>query len=625
MKRLLYRLLKTSRSNKQLVMMIFDSVAVISVIVVSFSIRFGYFYWPNGDLIWLIFGSPILALPIFTRFGLYSSILRFISFKSIWRVVQATTLYSIIWGMLALMVSIYEVPRSVILLNWSLSLISIVGLRMLGRWILNEANNLNNAQSCKNVLIYGAGAAGRQLSIGLSQSNEYNPVAYIDDDQAINQHTISDLKVFSRYDLNRLISKYKISEVLIAIPSISIIQRNEIINFLEPLKVLVKSLPGLTEIAQGKVRVSDLLEIDYRDLLGRAAVTSNKELLRVKITDLVVLVTGAGGSIGSELCRQILLLQPKKLILFEQNEYALYQIDQELTKIQKFSKVEIIPVLGSVKDFKKMIDIFKSNKVQTIYHAAAYKHVPLVEYNQSEGVLNNSIGTKYAAEAAIIANVETFVLISTDKAVRPTNTMGATKRVAELILQALDKKSKKTCFTMVRFGNVIDSSGSVIPLFKKQIQNGGPLTVTDKNIVRFFMTIPEAVELVIQAGAMSKGGDVFLLDMGSPVKIFDLAVKMINLSGLEVKDANNPDGDIEIKFTGLRSGEKLYEELLLGNNPQKTENKLIFRANEEMMEWEFLNPILNELAEASVDNDVKKVRDLLIKIVPDFNPNFKLV
>jgi len=625
MKRLLYRLLKTSRSNKQLVMMIFDSVAVISVIVVSFSIRFGYFYWPNGDLIWLIFGSPILALPIFTRFGLYSSILRFISFKSIWRVVQATTLYSIIWGMLALMVSIYEVPRSVILLNWSLSLISIVGLRMLGRWILNEANNLNNAQSCKNVLIYGAGAAGRQLSIGLSQSNEYNPVAYIDDDQAINQHTISDLKVFSRYDLNRLISKYKISEVLIAIPSISIIQRNEIINFLEPLKVLVKSLPGLTEIAQGKVRVSDLLEIDYRDLLGRAAVTSNKELLRVKITDLVVLVTGAGGSIGSELCRQILLLQPKKLILFEQNEYALYHIDQELNNIEKFSKVEIIPVLGSVKDFKKMIDIFKSNKVQTIYHAAAYKHVPLVEYNQSEGVLNNSIGTKYAAEAAIIANVETFVLISTDKAVRPTNTMGATKRVAELILQALDKKSKETCFTMVRFGNVIDSSGSVIPLFKKQIQNGGPLTVTDKNIVRFFMTIPEAVELVIQAGAMSKGGDVFLLDMGSPVKIFDLAVKMINLSGLEVKDVNNPDGDIEIKFTGLRSGEKLYEELLLGNNPQKTENKLIFRANEEMMEWEFLNPILNELAEASVDNDVKKVRDLLIKIVPDFNPNFKLV
>ena len=625
MKRLLYRLLKTSRSNKQLVMMIFDGVAIISVIVVSFSIRFGYFYWPNGDLIWLIFGSPILALPIFTRFGLYSSILRFISFKSIWRVVQATTLYSIIWGMLALMVSIFEVPRSVILLNWSLSLISIVGLRMLGRWILNEANNLNNAQSCKNVLIYGAGAAGRQLSIGLSQSNEYNPVAYIDDDQAINQHTISDLKVFSRYDLNRLILKYKISEVLIAIPSISIIQRNEIINFLEPLKVAVKSLPGLTEIAQGKVRVSDLLEIDYRDLLGRATVTSNKELLRIKITDLVVLVTGAGGSIGSELCRQILLLQPKKLILFEQNEYALYQIDQELTKIQKFSKVEIIPVLGSVKDFKKMIDIFKSNKVQTIYHAAAYKHVPLVEYNQSEGVLNNSIGTKYAAEAAIIANVETFVLISTDKAVRPTNTMGATKRVAELILQALDKKSKKTCFTMVRFGNVIDSSGSVIPLFKKQIQNGGPLTVTDKNIVRFFMTIPEAVELVIQAGAMSKGGDVFLLDMGSPVKIFDLAVKMINLSGLEVKDANNPDGDIEIKFTGLRSGEKLYEELLLGNNPQKTENKLIFRANEEMMEWEFLNPILNELAEASVDNDVKKVRDLLIKIVPDFNPNFKLV
>jgi FlaA1/EpsC-like NDP-sugar epimerase len=622
MKGLFYRLLKMSRANKQLFLMFIDSASLVFVLIVSFSIRFGYLYLPNNEILWIIIGSPIIAIPIFMRFGLYNLILRFISFRSIWSAVQATTLYAIIWGLLILMFSISGVPRSVILLNWSLSIISIVGIRMFGRWILAVVNNFDNILGSKNVLVYGAGAAGRQLSVGLSQSNEYNPIAFIDDNKDIYHHLISDLRVFSRNDLNELIVKHNISEVLIAIPAISVRKRNEIVNFLEPFKVSVKLLPGLSEIADGRVKVSDLSEINYRELLGRKPALPNKNLLSIMITDMVVLVSGAGGSIGSELCRQIVLLKPKALILFEQNEFALYQIDQELNSKKNILDVKIIPVLGSIQDLKKMKDIFTFYEVKTIYHAAAYKHVPLVEHNQTQGVLNNTIGTKKAAEAAIYANVKTFVLISTDKAVRPTNTMGATKRVAELTLQALAKKSKTTCFTMVRFGNVIDSSGSVIPLFKKQIQNGGPVTVTDKNVVRFFMTIPEAVELVIQAGAMSKGGDVFVLDMGKPIKIFDLAKKMINLSGLSIRNKHNLNGDIEIIFTGLRAGEKLYEELLVGDDSEETENKLILRANEEMISWEILSPLLISLEEASINNDAEKVSELLIKLVPGFKPSF---
>jgi len=407
---------------------------------------------------------------------------------------------------------------------------------------------------------------------------------------------------------------------LLALPSISRKKRNEIIEKLSPFSVHVRSLPSVSELAEGKVKIDDLLEIDIRDLLGRELVQPNKNLLKIKITDKVVLVTGAGGSIGSELCRQILSLKPKQLILFEVSESSLYHLEQELTSTN-ISNIEIFPVLGSVRDLKRMKDIFSYYAVQTIYHAAAYKHVPLVEYNPSQGILNNAIGTMLAAEAAIAEKVETFVLISTDKAVRPTSTMGAAKRVAELVLQALAQKPNNTCLTMVRFGNVLDSSGSVIPLFKKQIQEGGPITVTDANMVRYFMTIPEAVELVIQAGAMSEGGDVFVLDMGKPLKIYDLALNMIQLSGLQVLDDNNPDGDIEIKFTGLRPGEKLYEELLVGDNTTETENKLIMRAHETMIDWDDLKPMLNELEEASINAEHKKIRKLLKQIVPQFKPN----
>ena len=494
---------------------------------------------------------------------------------------------------------------------------------MFARWLFSEILSEMNPHS-KNVVIYGAGSAGRQLSIALSQSNEYNPVALIDDANEMHRQTINGLEVFSPDNLESLINKKNISEVLLAIPSLSRIRRNEIINLLEPYPVTVRSLPSVSDLAQGKVKIDDLRKIDIKDLLGRELVKPNEKLLKIKITDKVVLVTGAGGSIGSELCRQILSLKPKRLILFEISESSLYQIEQELIKV-KPANIEIFPILGSVRDKEITEYICNYYSVQTIYHAAAYKHVPLVEMNQAEGVLNNALGTLALAEAAIVAKVETFVLISTDKAVRPTNTMGATKRVAELVLQAFAKLQHNTCFTMVRFGNVLDSSGSVIPLFKKQIEEGGPVTVTDINIVRYFMTIPEAVELVIQASAMGKGGDVFVLDMGEPIRINDLAIKMIQLSGLQVRDKDNPDGDIEIKFIGLRPGEKLFEELLVGDNTQKTENPLIMRAEEIMIDWELLMPILDKLRDSSISSNQEEIHALLTKIVPEFKPQDSII
>ena len=469
------------------------------------------------------------------------------------------------------------------------------------------------------MLIYGAGTAGRELCTALYQSSEYNPVAFVDNSVELYRQSINGLEVFNEDDIEDLIQKHNIKEVLLALPLISRRRRNEIIAILNPLPINVRSLPSVSELAQGKVKIDDLRDVSIKDLLGREPVKPNEELLKLNITGKVVLVTGAGGSIGSELCRQIILQKPKQLILYEINEFSLYNVEQEFDKIE-MPHVEILPVLGSVRDRKRFQNVVKHFSVQTIYHAAAYKHVPLVEYNNSEGVLNNTFGTLIAAEVALAEKVETFVLISTDKAVRPTNTMGATKRIAELVLQALSKQESSTCFTMVRFGNVLDSSGSVIPLFKQQIKNGGPVTVTNANMVRYFMTIPEAVELVVQAGAMGKGGDVFVLNMGEPVRIYDLATKMIQLSGLQVLDENNLDGDIEIKCIGLRPGEKLYEELLVGDNISQTDSLLIMRAEESMLDWEDLKPILDQLNEAINNSDQDKVRELLIEAVPEFKP-----
>ena len=614
-------LINLSRRNKRTLMVLFDACTVIASIFLAFSLRLGHFYYPTGNnhLLLIMIASPILALPIFYAFGFYREMIRYVGFKALWQINQATTLYAVLWALISFMAVIDGIPRTVILINWSIVLMSVGGSRFFARWVLSQENITNPLSQKRNVLIYGAGSAGRELCTALYQSSEYNPVAFVDNSVELYRQSINGLEVFNEDDIEDLIQKHNIKEVLLALPSISRRRRNEIIAILNPLPINVRSLPSVSELAQGKVKIDDLRDVSIKDLLGREPVKPNEELLKLKITGKVVLVTGAGGSIGSELCRQIILQKPKQLILYEINEFSLYNVEQEFDKIE-MPHVEILPVLGSVRDRKRFQNVVKHFSVQTIYHAAAYKHVPLVEYNNSEGVLNNTFGTLIAAEVALAEKVETFVLISTDKAVRPTNTMGASKRIAELVLQALSKQESSTCFTMVRFGNVLDSSGSVIPLFKQQIKNGGPVTVTNANMVRYFMTIPEAVELVVQAGAMGKGGDVFVLDMGEPVRIYDLAIKMIQLSGLQVLDEDNLDGDIEIKCTGLRPGEKLYEELLVGDNISQTDSLLIMRAEESMLDWEDLKPILDQLNEAINNSDQEKVRELLIEAVPEFKP-----
>lgn len=624
----LKKITNLSRFFKKIILMLVDAILLLLVLLISFYISLDYWYWPKDGIFWIIFGAPFLAIPIFASFKLYQSVIRYIGSSALWSVVQAVTLYALAWGLLSYMASVggiqgvSGIPRSVIIINWMLTIIVIGGIRLLARWIFSDETFIKNPLK-NNVIIYGAGSAGRQLSRALQLSSEYLQIAYIDDDPSKDKAYINNIPVYSSQKLEQIINNFNISEVLLALPSISRKNRKKIIEKLRPFPVHVRSLPSVSELAEGKVKIDDLLEVDIRDLLGREQVKPNQSLLKTNITNKVVLVTGAGGSIGSELCRQIINLNPKKLILFEISESSLYQIEQELIQIEN-RKAIVVSIIGSVKDKLRLNKVLNTFQVQTIYHAAAYKHVPLVEFNPSEGVLNNSLGTLVVAQEAIEANVETFVLISTDKAVRPTNTMGAAKRIAELVLQALSKKSHGTCFSIVRFGNVLDSSGSVIPIFRRQIKEGGPITVTDKNIVRYFMTIPEAVELVIQAGAMGKGGDVFLLDMGKPVLIYDLAVKMIELSGLKLMDDNNPDGDIEIQFTGLRPGEKLYEELLVSGDVLPTENKLIMTASESMIDWELLKPTLDDLIDSALKLDQPKIRDLMIQLVPEFKPQSKI-
>jgi FlaA1/EpsC-like NDP-sugar epimerase len=623
-----------------------DSMMLIFVLWASYSIRLDIWYLPKDDTIRLILAAPIIGIPIFSILGLYNSVIRHIDLRALGYLFLAVTLYALFWGLFTSLMQtdfaqergflIEKFPRSVLIINWLLAIIVIGGTRVIARFIFNKnikfsyfnnktKKNLDNLDDSKGrVLIYGAGAAGVQLASALSTSSELHSVGFIDDNKEIQGSSISGLKVSPVSDIEDLINEHKVDEVLIAIPSASRSDRFNIIDRLERYPVIVRTLPGLTEIAQGKVKIDDLLQVSIKDLLGRKSVEPNEHLLGKNIINKTVIVTGAGGSIGSELCRQIVLLKPKALILFEINELALYSIDKELNQINNHYSLNIYPILGSVNNKNRLKNILKNFRVDTIYHAAAYKHVPMVEFNNTEGVENNIFGTFNCATAAIDSGVKNFVLISTDKAVRPTNTMGATKRVAELILQAFSIKQNTTTFSMVRFGNVLGSSGSVIPLFKKQIIEGGPVTVTDKEIIRYFMTVTEAVELTIQAGAMSTGGDVFVLDMGKPVKIKELAEKLIRLSGLKVKDETDPNGDIEIKYTGLRAGEKLYEELLIGDNVSKTENSLIMRAKEDMLSWEELKLILDKLILANDSYDLKTVRELLIKLVPGFVPQSKI-
>ncbi|MDC0446729.1 polysaccharide biosynthesis protein [Gammaproteobacteria bacterium] len=605
-------LINMPRIYKQLLIASTDAIMLVSILFLAFSIRLGFWYWPDEDLLWVIFGAPVIAIPIFIVFDLYHGIVRFLGLRTLWAVVQAVSLYGLIWGIIGFMTAIDGIPRSVIMINWLLAIVGIGGARMLARWLLSD----DLIRGRKNVLIYGAGSSGRQLAEALSQSSEYKPVAFIDDQKDLIKQSLNGIRIYTDAALPDLINKYQIQEVLLALNTPSKQKYNQIINRLENFPVHLRILPSVSELAQGKVKIGDLREVNIDDVLGREKVGPNWSLLHTDIEDKVVMVTGAGGSIGSELCRQILNLGANKLILFEQSELALYNIDKELNK----HKGVVYPILGSVTDQTRLERVCQKFSVETIYHAAAYKHVPMVEFNSTEGVTNNIFGTLNCAQAAINSKVKTFVLISTDKAVRPTNTMGATKRSAELVLQALAKHQNSTRFSMVRFGNVLDSSGSVIPLFRQQIQQGGPVTVTDKAIVRYFMTIPEAVELVIQAGAMAHGGEVFVLDMGEPIKIFDLAVKMIHLSGLSVKDKENPDGDIEIRITGLRPGEKLFEELLIGDNVNKTKHPMIMMAQEDRLSWQQLNKVLEQMQTALDACDQSQLRELLVNIVPGFKP-----
>ena len=629
---MLNQLVNLSRINKKLFMMLVDAILLITVLLISYSIRLEYWYFPKDDTIRLILAAPIVGIPIVVKLGLYQSVIRYIDFKPLWSLVQAVSLYAILWGLVGFFIQadfvrergfvVETFPRTVIIINWLLAILAIGGIRIAARFILSKKDNINIKKS--RVLIYGAGEAGMQLASALKDSSELRSVGFIDDNKDLQGSSISGLKVYSINDIEVLINELKVDEVLIALPSASRSDRFAIIDKLERYPVVVRTLPGLTELAQGKVKIDDLLQVSIKDLLGRKSVEPNESLLGENITNKTVVVTGAGGSIGSELCRQIVLLKPKALVLYEVNELALYAIDNELTNIITHYSFNIYPILGSVNNKQRLKNLFERFDVDTVYHSAAYKHVPMVEFNNTEGVENNIFGTLNCALAAVDAGVETFVLISTDKAVRPTNTMGATKRAAELILQALSVKQNVTKFSMVRFGNVLGSSGSVIPLFKKQILAGGPVTVTDKDIIRYFMTVSEAVELIIQAGAMGTGGDVFVLDMGKPVQIKDMAEKMIRLSGLQVKDELHPDGDIEIKYTGLRVGEKLYEELLIGDNVSRTDNPLIMRAQENMLSWNKLKELLDDLNNANDNFDHKNLREILIKIVPGFKPQSEI-
>lgn len=606
------------RSQKRLVSVMVDSVFLLFAFWFALLVRLDSVdVLLKPDYWWLILLTIPFSITAFVRLGLYRAVLRYLGSQALTAIVAGVLVSTVVLVLLAYYGSI-DLPRTVPFIYAAFSLVFVGGARALMRSLVGSGMNRRG----EPVVIYGAGVSGRQTSIALAQSHEYYPIAFVDDDESLQGTVIQSLHVHAPKALRKLIKQKAATRVLLAMPSASRSRRQEIINQLEPLTVKVMTLPAMADLVSGDKLFSDVKEVEIEDLLGRDSVAPRQNLLSANIKNKVVMVTGAGGSIGSELCRQILKQSPKKLVLFELSEYALYSIERELcvTALEIGLDIEILPIMGSVQRENRVHAVMNAFKVQTVYHAAAYKHVPLVEHNVVEGVRNNVFGTLYTARAAISAKVETFVLVSTDKAVRPTNIMGTTKRMAELILQALSRESHQTRFCMVRFGNVLGSSGSVVPLFRKQIANGGPVTVTHPKITRFFMTIPEASQLVIQAGAMGIGGDVFVLDMGKSVKIVDLAAKMIRLSGFEVKDAANPNGDIAIEFTGLRPGEKLYEELLVGDDVTGTDHERIMTANEVYLPWNKLEYILAQLDKACHEFNHEIIREILLAAPTGFSP-----
>ena len=610
------------RFYKRLISLVIDSIFVVVSFTFAYWARLGEFSWFANSAMWyVVTGTVAVTLLVNIKIGLYRAVLRYLTFHAFSAIFIGATISALSITTFAYFFSA-SVPRTVPIIYFSFLIILCGGARVLLRALFVRTPK----KGYESVLVFGAGSAGRQLSLALRQASSYRVKGFIDHDDSLTNTIIQGVTVYHVDKMDELIRRYNIEKVLLAIPRASRSERKKVIDQLLPYAIEVLTVPDFDDIVTGKAKVGELQDVAVDDLLGRDVVEPAPHLMASNITGKVVMVTGAGGSIGSELCRQILKQQPKALVLFDVSEFALYQIDKELNEIlvQESFKVKVIPLIGSVQRINRLESTMRAFSVNTVYHAAAYKHVPLVEYNVVEGVRNNTFGTYYCARAAIESGVESFVLISTDKAVRPTNVMGATKRMAELSLQALaeaeSKKSNGTRFSMVRFGNVLGSSGSVIPVFKKQIAENQPITVTHPDIIRYFMTIPEAAQLVIQAGAMGKGGDVFVLDMGEPVKIVDLAENLIRLSGLEVKSPDNPNGDIEIQFTGLRPGEKLYEELLIGDNVQETQHQRIMAASERFLSLVEFDEVMSKLDKACNEFDYEKIRELLIEAPTGFQP-----
>lgn len=646
-------LLALPRRQKRIIQVFTDVLLVWMALWMAFVVRLGIDNLVNPFRVhlWLFISAPMVAIPLFIRFGMYRAVMRYFGNDALIEIIKAVTLSSLILAVIVYWYGNHEavVPRSIIFNYWWLSLVIIGGLRLcmrqyfMGDWFkaAQHVPFTNRDDRLTKVAIYGAGVAGNQLVATLRMGRTMRPVAFLDDDPSIADRSIAGLQVYKPKHIQQMIDETGAQEILLALPSSTRARRREILTLLERFPLHIRSVPNFTDLASGRVKVEDIQEVDIADLLGRDSVPAQPDLLERCIKGKTVMVTGAGGSIGSELCRQIFALGPTTLILFEHSEFNLYSILSELERrgCRESVAARLLPILGSIRHPHKLLDVMRTWNVDTVYHAAAYKHVPMVEHNIAEGVLNNVIGTLNTAQAALQSGVSNFVLISTDKAVRPTNVMGSTKRLAELTLQALSReiapvlfgdksnvsRVNKTRFTMVRFGNVLGSSGSVIPLFHSQIKSGGPLTVTHPKITRYFMTIPEAAQLVIQAGSMGQGGDVFVLDMGEPVKIVELAEKMIHLSGLSVRSDKNLQGDISIEFTGLRPGEKLYEELLIGDNVSATQHPMIMGASEDHLPWDVLKGRLTELLDAVEQDDYSRVRQLLRETVSGYTPDGDIV
>lgn len=618
-----------SRSGKRAIVLAVDALLCVATVFIAYYLRIGYWFLPSGTQWLSVVVSALFAIPIFISFGLYRAIFRFAGWGALMAVSRAMLLYGLLYAGVFTFVGVLHVPRTVGLIQPVLLFIAVGGSRAIARYVLGGGfEALGRMGQQPKVLIYGAGSAGRQLAAAMTSSHEMDVAGFIDDDRGLQGSVLNGKRIYPSHDLPALITKLGITDIMLALPSANRKRRNEILGLLGQANVGVRTLPGLMDLAHGRVTINDLRELDIEDMLGRDTVSPNQILLGKNITGKSVLVTGAGGSIGSELCRQILQLNPAVLLLVEMSEFALYAINEELAAAINDSEgavPRIVPLLGSVQDAKRMRNIIEAWLPNTIYHAAAYKHVPLVEHNPAEGLRNNVFGTLNVAQIAADVGVQDFVLISTDKAVRPTNVMGTSKRLAEMVLQALSEKGGPTRFSIVRFGNVLGSSGSVVPLFRKQIKEGGPLTITHADITRYFMTIPEASQLVIQAGAMAQGGEVFVLDMGDPVRIIDLARRMIEFSGLTLRDDVNPDGDIAINIVGLRPGEKLYEELLIGDDPIETKHPRIMKARDKFLGWPELKIELDRLQRAIDDQNVHDIRAKLKELVTEFTPDTDMV